>query len=422
LRQKASDASNVAKGSAKHGFNDHHDIGQHQHIALLRVGVDHLFTLDYLIARGLDGPEALHHNALVTQAAEVVLARWDQLVVLSNQAGGVANTTFKLVLRGSQFLADVKLRLAAYDALYGHLHPAVGEIPQWLGEPGIKGWWQAIAQRAGGQLTLEQLRVKPGNLDPHTLRDLRTGRSLPKESTIEMLATKLSDLQAKDGSEESTAIRAELEFELRLAIAVAEYQGLARHLLRRRSSGAAARLIAAMSSPEREELEDILRGGMQSKTFRERLQPLASQVLKDVAVEWQAELTRQVAHDPMAVCESLPSLFREQAVEEQSKHDQARAILAADLSDAGFHDQVLELTKDHQGTALLRCVRAYSLLQLGDREVAEGLVRGVIEEDSKHAHAHRVLAACKRAAGDEKEARKHDRKARFLLRGVGTPA
>src|SRR6185369_14674676 len=112
-----SSTHDVPQGTAKHAFNDHHDIGRPRHVHLLRKAVDGLFSLDYLVARGLTQKEATQHNDHVTQALDVVLVRWDQHAILANAKPERPPPLDHLV--GLVFSIEVLVRLAAYEALYG---------------------------------------------------------------------------------------------------------------------------------------------------------------------------------------------------------------------------------------------------------------------------------------------------------------
>ena len=103
----------VSEGTARHGLNDHHDIGHERHTALVRRLVDGLFSEDYLTAQGLNRVEAAHHNELVVLALDASLANWDQVAIFANVAPEDFSRLHDLLGDEVGMSVDVFLRLAA---------------------------------------------------------------------------------------------------------------------------------------------------------------------------------------------------------------------------------------------------------------------------------------------------------------------
>src|SRR5688572_11546734 len=84
VRRGVQGNNGVSGGTAKQALGDQRDIGHHRHVAMIRSGVDRVFSAQYLLARGLDAAEAAEHNELVVEAVDAVLTRWDAFASRSN--------------------------------------------------------------------------------------------------------------------------------------------------------------------------------------------------------------------------------------------------------------------------------------------------------------------------------------------------
>jgi tetratricopeptide (TPR) repeat protein len=199
-------------------------------VALLRQAVDDLFTEDYLVARGLDPRAATEHNDLVTHALEVVLTASDAQATFANVVPEHFEPLAPVLGLVTGFAGELPLRLAAYEARYGYLHPFLAEVAAWLKGPNLKPWWESQVRRAVKPIHVSTL-YKDGELESHTVRDLRDGKTLPKEATLPVLARRLAAHGIRDRTEDRHAQASELEFELRVAVAVAERRDLVERLL-----------------------------------------------------------------------------------------------------------------------------------------------------------------------------------------------
>ncbi len=224
-------SKDVPEGTAKQGLNDQRDIGRARHVMLIRSAVDELFSPAYLKVRGLNPREATKHNDLVTQAVDAVLTRWDSLAIIKNMVPDDPQQFVDMYGLATGFSVELPLRLAAYDALYGFLHPFLPEIPWWITEPNLAVWWKCVAGRAAREIQVSTLDERKGGLDSHTLRDLRDGKTLPKEGTVSVLADRLAARGLRHRREERDVQPVELEFELRVAVAVAQHRELVKRLL-----------------------------------------------------------------------------------------------------------------------------------------------------------------------------------------------
>jgi Tfp pilus assembly protein PilF len=545
LRQAVlSETLEVTEGTAKHGLNDHHDIGRARHVILLRAAVDQLFSAEYLVARGLDHAEATKHNDLVTQALDVVLTRWDQLAAVANVVPERPEPAHDLLALATGFSVELPLRLAAYEALYGYLHPFVSEIPSWLNGPRLKAWWSTMEGRARRPIKVSQLYAD-GELESHTVRDLRDGQALPKEGTVEVLAARLADHSIRDRHEDRDAKPSELEFELRVAVAVAEQKHIVdrlvaprvgdgltmqlqvlRHVLRsapdpvaedllhhgtqaqswalveqlfrstlmahvielgRAMRADADRKMADMDSEPTKVQQEMAEESAEQAAFLRSVDPrpgadgpekrlaehfentrdlwlamatdgqhpfpeprpeLEAELRADALCmkaiapwpelsddqqekrlreairicDWSAYAHRSLAHHLQRVGKlDEAQLHLRRSVELNPNNEGGRESLALLLADRGDHEAVRTLTTRYETSPMLKAVRAYALVNLGDIPTAEALIDEVLNRYPRHPLALLVVAQCHRARGDEDKARELERRATFYERGVGPP-
>jgi len=313
----------VSEGTAKHGLNDHHDIGHGRHAALARRLIDGLFSADYLAARGLSREEGSKHNELVAGALDATLSRWDPIAAFANALPEHFERIQELLGVEVGMSADLPVRLAAYDALYGYLHPCLPLAPFWSNGPGLKVWWASLASRALTPIQASTLQGR-GILDPHTARDLRDGKALPKESTIGFLAEQLAAHGIRVLGDECRATSSELEFELRVAVGACEHG----ELVRRFTAPSPTDAVAAYFRTLRELLgrlpdavtEDLLRNGTQSQRW-EALRPaldgmIAARVQEAasaVASYVSKQLVTTALHDPKEASRQVAETCRERA-------------------------------------------------------------------------------------------------------------
>lgn len=185
--------------------------------AFLSALVNALFTPGYLAARGLDTEGAEQHNAIVVAGLEEASSLWDRFVGALNHVDRTRRPMLSFVLGNVVFLS-LSARLGAYFAAFGRVVPAARLARQWVQEPGIRAALQSLRERATRQASDSALRQATG-LPRNTLRDLKHGRSLPREETIQRLAQALAKLQVRTGA--GIAAICEVEQELRLACLVA---------------------------------------------------------------------------------------------------------------------------------------------------------------------------------------------------------
>jgi tetratricopeptide (TPR) repeat protein len=536
----------VSKGSAKAALGDARSVEPFQHVAMLRCAVDQLFTLDYLEARGLDARAATEHNDLVTQAIESTLSVWDRFATLANAVPGASEAHDLLGLMTGLY-AELGVRLAAYEARYGYLHPFLADTPGWLKGPKLAPWWKGLEERANGSIEVSTLYER-GRLDSHTLRKLRDGESLPNDSTIPELARGLArhkKRKVRAWREDRDATAAELEVELRFAVAVAESRSWVERLVAPASDDALMRVVdsvrAVLRSAPDAIAEQLLREGTEARAWAavrahcevawvdELVETLrrtaadaermaeAAQLDPKGAYRHHAEVDRQEAAalralDPrpgadgpekrlagwfdhraelawaLATDGPCPSPARYDALSATMKADRLceeavapwsglspserehrlreavrvdpssayatrllgnhchrmgnddeaiehlrRAVelnpenvegleaLVLLLSRRGDHGEVLERTAANARTPFLEACRAYGLLRNGDVDRSTKLAEKVRQEHPKFALGLRVLAECRRAQGEGKDARELDQRAELFERGVRSP-
>lgn len=257
----------LPESRARRAFVDHPDIGRTNQVQLLRAAVDELFSEDYLVARGLGVPAGTRHNDLVTGAIDVVLSRWERMALFANVSGDRAEEMLENAGMLFGLWEDFAVRLAAYEQLYGHVHPFLGDLPTWFAQPKLSGCWRGIEARAEGRLKVSNLYEK-GVLSPKTIRDLRDGKTLPKESTLPALAERLAGMGVRVRFGDRMASAGELLVELRAATALAAEAPFVRVLFGATPTGFFVQVLAGLrallgTAPD-EIVSSFLRSGMQS--------------------------------------------------------------------------------------------------------------------------------------------------------------
>lgn len=268
LRQATlKETEDVSEVTAKRSLMDERDTGHERHVALARSFVDHLFSAEYLSARGLDQRAATRHNDLVTQALEALLARREQIATVFNALPYELEPVKDWLGALSGYEMELPARVAAYAAVYGYMHDVIRDIPKWSKGPKLAPWWESVTRRAGRSILPSALYAN-GLLDGHTLRQLRDGESLPKESTIEHLARRLEEYEINRRFERGSQTAAEIEFELRVAVAVAENANIVERVVspsRRGPENELWMLRAILLRADDRIGEDILLNGVNSR-------------------------------------------------------------------------------------------------------------------------------------------------------------
>lgn len=315
-------SAEVPEGTAKHGLSDQRDIGREKHVALLRTAVDELFSAEYLTARGLDPRAATEHNDLVTQALDVVLTTWDRLAVMTNVVPDHPEQINDILGLATGFGVELPLRLAAYEARYGYLHPFLAEVPSWLTGPKLKPWWKSVETRARQSIKVSQL-YENGELESHTVREFRDGKTLPKEGTLPVLARRLAAHEIEDWSRERDAEPAEVEFELRVAVAVADQRHVVERLLSPRAEDGLMMQLGVLrhvlkSAPDAV-TTDLLRHGTQARWWpvvEERFKATVTAHVLAMMVQMKADADRNLAEakkNPTKVCRDQAEADLQQA-------------------------------------------------------------------------------------------------------------
>ena len=260
----------VSEGAARHGLTDHRDIGHGKHVALSRGLVEQLFSREYLTARGLDPEEAAAHNELVVGALDAILLTWDRFAAFANVVPEHLERIDKLLGMELGLSVDLPLRLVAYGAVYGHLHPCLPRAGDWSKVPGLKRSWSALEVRAVSPIKVSKLHGV-GTLDSRTVRAFRDGRALPKEGTIQFLAGKLAQHGIRVLGDERNATAAELAFELRIAVAAVQHRAIVERFTVDAPDDAIATNFSMISSALEHQpdvvSEDLLRRGPASPSW-----------------------------------------------------------------------------------------------------------------------------------------------------------
>ncbi len=215
--------SRVSESTAKRIAACNPSVSDNKISALLEDLVDGLFTPSYLAARGLKGERAAEHRTVLLAGLEGALAVWDRFAALVNRADHGERATI-VQFWGATALGEIGIRIAAYVTLYGQVAPAWRRIGTWMRKPGIAEALRKLRESGKTRISDAALRKK-SKLQPHTFRDLREGRRLPKEDTLLRLARALSRPHLNEGPAVD-----EITFELRLACLVARLRdALAAH-------------------------------------------------------------------------------------------------------------------------------------------------------------------------------------------------
>jgi tetratricopeptide (TPR) repeat protein len=436
LRQRVTgDSAEVAEGTANQGLNDQRDIGRGRHVSLLRAAVDGLFTKEYLAVRGLRDRDATNHNDLVTQALEAVLTRWDPLAAFNNVLPGRLDPIREVFGIVTGYSVELAMRLAAYEALYGYLHPVLKEIPTWPKGRKLAGWWASIERRARKPIQVSLL-YEQGVLDSHTIRAIRDGKSLPNEGTIDVLASRLASHHIRDRTEARNQDVAEIAFELRVAIAVAEHQELIERVLAARPEDGEVTdlwILRSLVAPLPDDANaELLRAGTGA-----RLWPQLEAAYRGAHTYRLVQMAMAMKRDAdakMAALEQNPEQSLRKVAEECAQHaTSARALDRRPGADgperryAEFFEQTHHMTLaaaskgKHVFPALRRewltemkadhlCMEAVELGLGGMHEEAEQRLREAVEICTWSAFAHRSLAHHLQGAGKVEESIFHYRR------------
>ncbi|HRG98248.1 MAG TPA: hypothetical protein PLR99_18480 [Polyangiaceae bacterium] len=280
----------ISSSTAKRIAAAHPSISDDKVTALLTALVDALFTPSYVEARGLNGEQAAEHRAVLLAGLEAALTDWDRFATLLNIAGAGERAGIVPFL-AVQFLGEIGIRIAAYLALHGRLVSARGRIPSWWEAPGIAKAFGWLREHGRATASDAQLRKK-AQLQPHTFRDLRDGKRLPKEDTLLQLARAF----ARPSVDGMTAH--ETTFELRLACLVAEArQALAVHQDIRAALPSIAFYLSDLRRYSPVELAEIVAQGSQWPRWpevHERYKVVLVGRLVQLAMGMKAEADRSV--------------------------------------------------------------------------------------------------------------------------------
>jgi tetratricopeptide (TPR) repeat protein len=260
----------VSEGTARRALGDQADVDPEKHEALMRALVAGLFTDEYLADRGLGPEEITAHNALVTTAVRELAQRAEWLAVLVNQMR-IEPPLWGFAFITSGLQQEVVLRAAAYSVVFGRLHGPLDRVEDWLREPGLSIWFRDVMRRAGvNQLPMQKLADGAG-VALNTVKALKRGTNIPREDTVVPIAETLADHGLIDPATGRMLTGPEIEFELRIACAVAVVRQGLRKAERRELAKAAARdfhfLRARLRGYPRAEVEDLLARGTSSLTW-----------------------------------------------------------------------------------------------------------------------------------------------------------
>lgn len=302
-------------GTQKRIYNDEPDVSEAAFDAEIRSIVDDVFSLPYLAARSLSEAEVNGHQQLVSTALAGCLRCWDRFATCV-RIGSSTTAMLPPALLASFFGVDrdILVRAAAYDHLYGDLHPVRVQLAMSVRKPGLKDWWASFQREQGLERSINQLVERTG-LTRKTLNRLRTGQ-VPDGGVITSLAGGLAELGATRA--------AEIEFELRAVLAAQKLVGLARavdpvHVGHWRDE---YRIFAAVvDGMERKEVVDLLRRGIDSgawSTVEGALVGAAKRGLFDITrlMAARAAALKSIAEaDPIAAMRVLAADARKQAAE-----------------------------------------------------------------------------------------------------------
>lgn len=432
LRQRVIDEIG---GTARTGLSDQRDVGRHRHVEMTRALVDGLFTEEYLKARGLGPNDAKEHNDLVTQAMETLLTRYDRLALRDNLGIELHELGRMMLLHHEGLNPDLPVRLAAYDALYGHLHPALGDVRGWLGASKLAGWWSSMEERATKRVVVKQLHRR-GQLTPQNVGKLKKGDSLPNETNVDILAERLAEFDIRSRSEDCCQTAAEIAFEIRIAAAVAENRALATGLLNPNPEDVLVAELLTMrhllrSVPDRH-LVSLLRDGTGSPNWpgiEVELHRVHVARLVERATAMKAQVDRDMgdmATNPTKASRALAAMCEDQAKALRSglKHGddgpelrmieefewrRAVALAVATKGRQPPPQRREELSAEQKADGL--CLDAIAPWQGHDDATKEKLFREATEVASWLAYPWRMLASHLQQTGRHEEAVEQFRKA-----------
>jgi Flp pilus assembly protein TadD/transcriptional regulator with XRE-family HTH domain len=328
------DSGGMSTATAKRFFRDEPGVADEKRAAVVRALVASLFTREYLAKRGLAPEEVAIHNELVSSALEDILERWDDSVRVFNIAAEPP-VGLEVLLLGTGFLDDALVRCAAYLNLYGRLHPVLDVLVEWSRQPGIRAAFDELRNRARFALSLDRLEKDTG-LARNTLRALLRGKSdSPHAESIERLALAFHKYEVAGRRGEERASAAEIEFDLRVACAVArvcaEFQVYARRKvsweiyhslhrcfrseLRRYSreevgsvlvQGTQSPLWASLGNARQRYLQERLWGAYNALALNERRSRLLLRVNPREALQRFAAESEVYAHDLQDAAASMP--------------------------------------------------------------------------------------------------------------------
>ncbi|MDI1450810.1 tetratricopeptide repeat protein [Polyangium sp. 6x1] len=310
--------------TAKRILKDDPAVTLEKRTALTRLLVKHLFTPEYLRARGLDDGEAHIHDEVLVEAIEELLDRWEVLVRQCNHVTGPLPTS-ETLLKVSGIELDAVTRAAAYLCVYGRLHPVLESLEAWMSKPGLSGVFEELVNRAG-RISLDRL-CKDARLQKNTIKALRDGKvSEPQGETIEQLAHALAKhgVPRRNGEGDMTA--AEISFELRVAAALVRAREALSSEARRGSIGQCFVLLRHLRSELRRYTPEELTG----LVVRGRASPLWPAV-EAMALEYTFASTVQHFRAIAAGAAQDMQLLRADPAAGARKHAEDTAAQAAHL-------------------------------------------------------------------------------------------
>lgn len=229
--------------------------------------VARVFTPDYLTARGLSDIEIADHQRLVAAALGQVLRRWDFLAcAVRNTSSLVGIPLLPGLAMMLGVVPDVLVRAAAYDQLYGHLHPIRQQLPMVVRKTGLKEWWGTFMKRIGGRPSLNQLERRT-KVRKKTLKSLEAGH-LPIDGVITSIAAGLAQLDCPAGSRRMAS--AEIEFEIRATAAAQAAVSFAQKVEPSHRQGWVEQFNvyrSVVTGLPRGEVMDLLERGIESPAF-----------------------------------------------------------------------------------------------------------------------------------------------------------
>ena len=210
-----STAKRVARAAA--------EVSDEKRSEVLRALVHRFFSDDYLASHGLNRDAAQQHNMVVLAGLEGALSKWDALVGMGNGMG--REYAEAVVIHGApEVLLDAALRIGAYLACFRKVIPASRFVWEWCSKPGIQGAFHTLLKRSTVPPS-DNVLIRSAKIARNTLRDIKSGKSIPQEETILRLASAFSKhgVQNGDGTETDEC---GLELELRLSCLVGAIRAL----------------------------------------------------------------------------------------------------------------------------------------------------------------------------------------------------